>query len=330
MNNKMTTIICDLKGDKACAVTFTTDDALYKSCLLYLSKFKELGLKGTAAFTLDMIKSNSEASGSENSDSGTWNEWRNFMNEGYFDIANHTKSHAYLDKLPREDLEIEVNETRRILMRHFPEQKILCMANPYVVSSDAVDKVIKQQHYSARNGVVGFNNLNPNDQEWYHLNFQLALHDTKVETMNEWIDQACSNHAWLIELWHGVDGQGWEPPSLETLSAHLSYLAGQLDTVWNGTMDEVTQYIRERQSARVETTVLENDQIMVKLKTNLNSSLFNYPLTLKTTLLDNWTKIIMTQGNRTTHPATSLIDGVRCVIYDALPDAGYIILTKCG
>lgn len=327
MNNQITTSICDLNGNKACAVTFTTDDALYKSCLFYNSRFKKYGLKGTAVITLDMV-AEENAKRMPGDESGTWDQWRDIVDQGCFDIANHTKSHTNLDKLSPDELEIEINKTRKILLSNFPGQKVLCMANPYVVTNDMIDDIIRQQHYSARNGEGGFNTVDPSDNEWYRLNFKVALHDTSAEDMNAWVDKAVLNHNWLIELWHGIDGQGWEPPTSAVCDSHLSYLAMNLSSVWNGTMNEVTQYIREKQNANIETTFTNNGRIMIILNVNLDTSLFTYPLTLKTTLPEGWTGARIIQGNHIESAFAQHEGNTVYVVYDAVPNAGKIMLTE--
>lgn len=323
---KINTYICSLKDDKACAVTFTTDDALYRSCLFYLSKFKEYGLKGTAAFTTDFVADGGNSNFSVENGFGTWEHWQEFFSEGCFDIANHSKSHPYLDKLAAETLDLEINQTRQTLQNYFPGYKILSMANPFVVTNNTVDEYIRQLHFSARNGQNGFNSLSPSEDEWYHLNFQTALHNTTAEAMNEWIDKALITQSWLIEMWHGVDGQGWEAPPSEVCGRHLEYLSLKLDTVWNGTMDEVTQYLREKQHAMVKTLLQDQSHIAVTLTTDLDAALFNYPLTLKTTIPTGWTHVRIRCGQQEVLPDIQEKDGLQYVLYDVIPNTGLIIL----
>ena len=68
--------ICNLKDDKSCAVTFTTDDALYRSCLFYRSKFEEYGLRGTVAITADFVCPSTNSDITENNGYGNWEQWK--------------------------------------------------------------------------------------------------------------------------------------------------------------------------------------------------------------------------------------------------------------
>ncbi len=196
---KVETTICPLKDDKSCAFTFTTDDALYRSCVFYQSRFREYGLKGTAMLPTNFICPSPIEFMTESNGFGNWEQWQAFLDEGFFDVANHTKSHPYLDKITAEQLEEEVNATQAVLRERFPGQKVLCMANPYVVTNDAIDDVIRQRHFSARNGGSGYNSLNPTEREWYRLDFQTALHHSTAEIMNAWIDEALKKSSGLLK-----------------------------------------------------------------------------------------------------------------------------------
>lgn len=326
---KLKTTICDLKDDKTCAVTFTTDDALYRSCLFYQSRFKEYGLKGTLLISACFIcpAPNTDII-NESNGFASWEQWQAFVGEGFFDVANHTISHPYLNQIPAEQLEDEVNGAQAILRERFPGQKILCMANPYVVTDDAIDEVIRQRHFSARNGGGGYNSLNPAEREWYRLDFQTALHKTTAEEMNAWVDQAIEKKRWLIEMWHGVDGQWWEPPEAEECDKHLFYLSQRLDTIWNGTMEEVTQYLREKQHTTVTTEITDDAELRVSLKTDLDKSLFDFPLTLKTEVPSDWNAARLICGNRDQTLAVRDAGGNRVVYYEAVPNAGTLALKK--
>lgn len=325
---KFETTVCDLKDDKTCAVTFTTDDALYRSCVFYQSRFKAYGLKGTLMLPTHFIRPSPIRFVTESNDFANWEQWQAFVGEGYFDVGNHTKSHPYLNKITAEQLEDEVNGAQEVLREKFPGQKIVSMANPYVVTDDAIDDVIRQRHYSARNGGDGYNTLNPTEKEWYRLDFQTALHKTTANEMNAWIDHAIENKLWLIEMWHGVDGQGWEPPASEECDKHLFYLSQKLDTVWNGTMEEVTLYLREKQHTTVITELADETELRASLKTDLDRSLFQFPLTLKTEVPSDWNAARVICGSRDQTLAVGNVGGNRVVYYDAVPNAGTLVLKK--
>lgn len=319
------TTLCNLKGDKTCAVTFTTDDNLYRCCQFYLSRFKKYGLRGTLMFTTDfMVPSYIEMVTEENG-FATLEQWRDFIAEGYFDVGNHTKSHPFLNKITPDQLQDEVNVNQARLRELFPGQKIVSLANPYVVTNEDIDAVVAQQHYSARNGQGGYNSLDPDEKKWFRLDFQNPLHDSTAELMNTWVDEAIEKKAWLIEMWHGVDGVSWEPPSSEECDKHLYYLSQHLDTVWNGTMEEVTLYIRERQHATVKTECGESE-MRVTLSHDLDPSLFDYPLTLKTQVPSHWKGVVLSCNGREETLQVKSNDGSGLIYYDVVPNKGPVII----
>ena len=323
---KDVTTLCSLKGDKPCAVTFTADDNLYRTSLFYLSRFKQYGLRGTLMFTTDFIIPSHIGMVTEENGFATLEQWREFLKEGCFDIGNHTKSHPFLDKVTPEQLQDEINVNQARLREMFPGQKIVSLANPYVVTNEDIDTVVAEQHYSARNGQGGYNSLDPDEKKWFRLDFQNPLHDSTAEWMNTWVDEAIEKKVWLIEMWHGVDGVSWEPPASEECDKHLYYLSRHLDKVWNGTMEEVTLYIRERQHATVSTELCGDSEMRVTLSHDLDPVLFDYPLTLKTEVPSQWKAVMLIHDGREETLQVSYKDGTCAIYYDVVPNKGPVII----
>jgi hypothetical protein len=104
--------------------------------------------------------------------------------------------------------------------------------------------------------------------------------------MKAWVDTTANkNNTWLVLTIHGVDGIGWEPLSHQQLSEYFNYIKTRESKLWVATFGDVTRYMRERQSAKITTT--SNGNITVTLSHTLNKTIYNMPLTLKPTCLQN-------------------------------------------
>ncbi len=268
------TTICRIKDDKKAIVTFTFDDALYKPAVFFTHELTKYDLTGTFAVTTNFVRD------SDGDDvNGTWEQWKNLINSK-FNVANHSKSHRDLTKLQSAELEEEINGARRKLISEFKGQKVLCMINPFNATNEVVDRKISEQHFAARNGIEGYNSVDPSERDWLRLNYKGVYHNTTSEEMNRWIDEVIKNKLWLIEMIHGVDGIGWEAVPGYIFSEHFAYVSSKRENIWNATFEDATLYIRETQSASV-SSKFEDQKIIVNLTVDL-PSYFDYPLTLKT------------------------------------------------
>ncbi len=266
--------ICDVLDNKKAIMTFTSDDGLYDSVVKYNEIFKKYNIKGTIAVNTSTV------TGENNIRiTSTWQQWRDLLKDNRLDIANHTHSHTRIPDADNAKLEYEINDAQRELKNELPGQQIISMCNPFVSKSDRTDEVIKQNHYSARNGEKGFNSLSPTANEWYRLNYQYVVSNTKEQDMNRWVDSAIKNSKWLIEVWHGIDGDDWEPSTYEICDGHLKYVAGKKE-LWIATLSDVTKYIQERQDASIEIQK-NNNNLTLKVSHTLNPEIFNHPLTVK-------------------------------------------------
>jgi hypothetical protein len=93
-------------------------------------------------------------------------------------------------------------------------------------------------------------------------------------------------------------------------------------------MEEVTLYLREKQHATVVTEFINESEIQISLKTDLDDSLFNYPLTLKTEVPSDWKEVRLICGSQEQTLAAREKDGHKVVSYNAVPNTGIIVLKK--
>jgi len=281
--------ICDVLNNKKAIMTFTSDDGLYQSVVKYNEIFKKYDIKGTIAVNTSTVTG-------ENSVriTSTWEQWRTLLKDNRLDIANHTHSHARIPYADDSQLDYEINDAQRMLKKELQGQQVISMCNPFVLRSDKTDEVIKQNHYSARNGERGYNSLSPTANEWFRLNYQYVVSNTKEKDMNRWVDSAIKNSKWLIEVWHGIDGDDWEPSTYKICDGHMKYASGK-EELWIATLSDATKYIQERQDANIEIQKKDNSLILNVTHT-LDPEIFNYPLTIKIAIDRNVKSAIAIQG----------------------------------
>ena len=54
---------------------------------------------------------------------------------------------------------------------------------------------------------------------------------------------ADEDNVWLVLVFHGVDGVGWEPRTSADLTEYFAYLKSKEDALWIATFQDVGKYI---------------------------------------------------------------------------------------
>ena len=74
---------------------------------------------------------------------------------------------------------------------------------------------------------------------------------TLMSLMKSWVDTtAAHKNIWLVLVFHGVDGIGWQPRTNADLKEYFGYIKSKEDRVWVATFQDVAKYMRERMHAR--------------------------------------------------------------------------------
>jgi hypothetical protein len=154
------------------------------------------------------------------------------------------------------------------------------------------------------------------------------LSQTPMDLMKSWVDTvAALDNAWLVLVFHGVEGVGWEARSKEDLREYYEHIAAKRDHLWVAPFREVTQYMRERMSATIEKRT-EGDAIYVKITHTLDPKWYTHPLTLKTAVPSDWSKAKVTQGSQVVEVETVQESGSSYVMYEAMPNSGEVAITE--
>lgn len=322
------TTVCELKNNKSGVYTFTTDDGYVPSCQSYNADFERLNLCGTVLMIPNWVA---------DTGSSTWTIWNNILADGHFDVSNHTMHHLKLTALNTnasgiDSLNNEINGAQTLMKSKLIGQELITFGSPYLLTNPAVETVIRQNHFAARNGNFGYNSLNPSESEWFYLNFQstydgMLAKGTSLAAMNSYVNNAIRNKSWVIILAHGIGDTGANNIPQSTITPHFEYLASKLDSIWCGTFTDVTKYLREKQHAVVTLKNNLSTEISVSVTHDLNPTIFKYPLTLRTQVPADWKGVNVTQNGVTVNKVTVLENGARFLYYDAVPNAGDVVLT---
>ena len=191
---------------------------------------------------------------------------------------------------------------------------------------------MKQNHYANRQAGGGLQNSNPQGDEWFKLK-AFVYNNTTTEAMNGWVDQAIKNKGWAIELLHGCIA-GDTPNGLtiakNIFSNHMNYLNQKKDHIWVGSFNDVTAYIKERESAKASVLSADNTLVTLTLTDSLPDDRFRQPLTMIVNVPSHWENgATYVQGDLTGESEIVKTEKGRSYVQiNAIPDQGVITLKK--
>lgn len=298
--------------NKAAAVSVTFDDSIYSAACYYNSLFESYNMRGTAMLVADWVKE-TEKDG-----------WQQLFDGGHMDMGNHSLAHAikYTDaSTTSEMIEQDITGGYQKLSELFPTEKILTFASPWTQRNDLVDSEVAKHHFANRNGGRGFVSAYPDQQTLFNLPAYVVMHTDTAAELNAKIDTAAENGQWFIHLMHGV-GEGTYNIDKEVCREHFAYI-GSKDDVWAGSLNDVLMYIYERDAAKIATLWTREKGMCISVTTpDLDSKLFNFPLTIKVNVPSDWKNIRVNQAGKIQN--VSAADGYAYI--NIVPNGGDVII----
>jgi peptidoglycan/xylan/chitin deacetylase (PgdA/CDA1 family) len=258
----------------------------------------------------------------------SWDELRELARRGY-EIASHTVTHPRLAVLDEPNLVYELEKSREDVLEHVGFRHTFSVECPYGTENPRVLDYALARYPLARNRMPDpfvddldrGNDADPTRSPREYVRWQRGpLTRTPLDLMKSWVDKtAGDDKIWLVLVFHGVDGVGWEPRTGDDLEEYFSYLKAKEDVLWIAPFGDVGRYVREREHATVR-SYREADEISVVLRTDLLDARYDLPLTLKTRVPDGWRKVAVRQGGREqTVTVVGEAEGP-FVLYDAVPN----------
>lgn len=262
----------------------------------------------------------------------TWDEIKTIAQRGH-EFGSHTISHPRLAVMDEENLLYELEKSREEILNFLGPEHTFSAECPYGTEDERVMEYAYEIYPALRNRMPEIylaelnrgNRENPGSFNKEYVQWQRGpLTATPMERMKSWIDTCLVNdNIWLVLVFHGVEGRGWEPKTKEELSEYFNYIYSHLDKLWIATFKDVTKYIRERMTAEIE-TVSEKNVIKIQLSHTLNQELYDYPLNLKTYIPETWESVQVTQNEAAVNVKKATDEIGDFVIYNAIPNSGVI------
>ncbi len=268
----------------------------------------------------------------------TWDELAALAAQGH-EISSHTVTHPRLAVLDDANLVYELEKSREEILDHLGAKHTFTVECPYGTEDERVVGFALARYPASRNRMPEpfleeldrDSDKNPADSAKEYVQWQRGvLTKTPMPLMKEWVDTvAAHDNMWLVLVFHGVDGIGWEPKTGAELKDYFGYIKSKANQVWTATFQDAAKYMRERMHGRVASS-RRGEAIEIVLGHDLNNPRYDLPLTLKTYLPEDWSTVEVRQGRR-----SELLPAVRdergsYVIYQAAPNAEPVILSQAA
>jgi peptidoglycan/xylan/chitin deacetylase (PgdA/CDA1 family) len=268
----------------------------------------------------------------------SWEELAALARRGY-EVASHTVTHPRLAVLDEPNLVYELEKSREEILDHLGAKHTFSVECPYGTENERVLQYALARYPLARNRMPDsfvedldrWNDESPSASAKQYVRWQRGpLTRTPMSLMKSWVDTvAARDNVWLVLVFHGVDGIGWEPRTSADLEEYFAYLESREDALWVATFGDVGRYVRERMHGTVRSWV-RDDAISVELRDDLEDARYDLPLTLRTEVPTDWTAAEVGQGERTRRVPVTKADGRSLVLYEAVPNGEDVLIARAA
>jgi len=276
------------------------------------------------------------ATSSDDHNNITWGELATLAQHGH-EFASHTVTHPRLAALDDLNLAYELEKSRQDILEHLGFKHTFSVECPYGTENERAVRAALVRYQVARNhmpdpGVEDldrWNEMDPAASTKEYVRWQRgALTATPMDLMRSWVDEtSVRDNVWLVLVFHGVDGVGWEPTTSKELTDYFGYIKSKDDALWVATFQDVTKYLRERMHGHV-VSYRDGDAISVVLRSDLTDVSYDLPLTLKTYVPQEWNTVQVRQGERSKQVVRANKQGY--VLYQAVPGAEVVTLSRAA
>ena len=301
------------KDFKPAAVSYTFDDNCPNQLVVGVPMFDKFGFKLTLFTVINWAPN--------------WASLQAAANNGH-EIASHTVTHPSLDSINASNQSAEYEGSKNIINSKIKGQSCVTIAYPFCIAGNS--KLCAGCYIAARgcNGYV--ESATPKD--FMNVGALICGSEGGVKIasqFNFYADWAAKTKGWCIFMMHSIDNDGGYSPVKSTeLNAHLNYVNENNAKFWVGTFGNVTRYIKERDAASLKVISARSKHISIQLTDQLDNGIYNYPISIRRPLPKGWSAANVTQGKMKLKVQHVTIAAVNYIMFDAVPNAGLITLTR--
>ncbi|MCK9204894.1 MAG: polysaccharide deacetylase family protein [Bacteroidales bacterium] len=292
--------------DKPGAVSISFDDGGYTQYTEAYPVLEKYSLKATFGIVGEWVREEPSMSAEPNYFEIRKMGWKQLLE--LYDHGHELAAHGYrherynkfdpVDTLARHMVQIKLLIESRI------HQPVLTIHYPYSFASGNIhEAALRAGFLFGRTGLDTVNSGTPRDMHLLATHSILNAHEPDSTTFLRWLDQAEGN--WLILMYHNLFSENSREMSLiHGHNVEYSYSLPKesfemqvRETIyrdyWIAPISTVGKYIMERDNTQLR-FIRCKDKIILVASTNLDTRIFNQPLTLEVNI--RWRKVKVTDG----------------------------------
>ncbi len=192
-------------------LTMTFDDGWEVNYSTLLPKLNQYGYKITQYFAVTYIENNPDEQYKVSA----------FVDAGH-EIGSHSITHPFLTQASDAQLQSELQDSQQYL-QSLTGQEVKHFATPYGDYDTRVISNIQKYYSSNRNTDAGYNRKESFDVT--NIRVQNMTRTTQISEVQNWIDQAKADDAWLVIVYHKIaDNPDLYDTTPENFSAQLNII----------------------------------------------------------------------------------------------------------
>lgn len=248
--------IARYENDKVCAISYTFDDGLREHYTVVTPRLNQLGFKGTFVINGSKINSNNNLNDTTRM---SWNELKEMAAFGH-EISNHGWAHKNLGKFPIEVI----------------KEDILKNDSAIFANIGIMPRTFAYPNNTKTPEGVAFASLNRVGTRTFQRS--LGGHSNTAE-LEKWVANLIAKKEWGVTMTHGITyGYDYmQNPGI--LWEHLKMVKSLEDKIWVGTFRQVSSYLKERDSTKLQLTKQSKGHYLIEVSCKLDPKLFQEPLT---------------------------------------------------
>ncbi|HVX28157.1 MAG TPA: polysaccharide deacetylase family protein [Parafilimonas sp.] len=265
----------------------------------------------------------------------SWDSIKVYASKGY-EFASHTVTHTHLAVLDTANINYELYKSKDDIKNHLGSAYTFDAEIPFGIEHPRALKYGFPAYAALRNMMTdsflfeinrGYK-TQPGSSNKAYVQWQRGpLSKTTLAQMKSYIDTTLAhNNIWLVLVFHGINGLGWEALPDTMLETYFQYIKQNENNLWITTFKDAGKYMRERMHTNIK-EFENNTVISVQLTQTIDKNVYDVPLTLKTYVPANWKYVIATQANFKQRLKPIEDKKGHYVLYDATPAAGEIKLS---
>lgn len=250
--------ITKFKGGKPAAMSFTFDDGDLDHYLLVAPELEKRDFRGT----FWIIGKKTDAANDTVRPRMTWSQLKEMSDRGH-EISNHSWDHAKLVLMTPDEARRNIEMNDSAIEANIGRRPVT-FCYPYNGYPSWLVEIAEEGRVGSRLHQKGIGQQN---------------NKSTPESIKAWVDEVCSTGDWGVTMTHGITTgyDKWHTP--KDLWDMFDYVKAKEDSIWVATFEDIASYRTERDNVRVHTTPTDNG-IIISTETNLDSKLFDYPLTI--------------------------------------------------